>query len=219
MLLTRTMRFLVIGAVAVTTTACRGSSQPAPAPQVAEHALAGLAAQHIIVLPTYAARVMPDLAWNAAVARPGQLQRTLDADILAALEERSLQKTWILPPQLVQSYRRNSTYAADPYTLAEEPLRSPSLAVNARLPEPLASQIRTLVALHDEARLVLAPVELRLESAGEGTGRGVLRLVLLDARASNVVWIGQVSSDAAAVFGPAITASVAARLASAVAPQ
>jgi len=219
MLLTRTMRFFVIGAVAVTTTACRGSSQPAPAPQVAEHALAGLAAQHIIVLPTYAARVMPDLAWNAAVARPGQLQRTLDADILAALEERSLQKTWILPPQLVQSYRRNSTYAADPYTLAEEPLRSPSLAVNARLPEPLASQIRTLVALHDEARLVLAPVELRLESAGDGTGRGVLRLVLLDARASNVVWIGQVSSDAAAAFGPAITASVAARLASAVAPQ
>ena len=213
------MRFLVIGALAVVTTACRGSSQPAAAPQVAEHALAGLAAQHIIVLPTYAARVMPDLAWNAAVARPGQLQRTLDADILAALEERGLQKTWILPPQLVQSYRRNSTYAADPYTLAEEPLRSPSLAVNARLPEPLASQIRTLVALHDEARLVLAPVELRLESAGEGTGRGVLRLVLLDARASNVVWIGQVSSDAAAVFGPAITASVAARLASAVAPQ
>ena len=213
------MRFLVIGALAVVTTACRGSSQPAAAPQVAEHALAGLAAQHIIVLPTYAARVMPDLAWNAAVARPGQLQRTLDADILAALEERGLQKTWILPPQLVQSYRRNSTYAADPYTLAEEPLRSPSLAVNARLPEPLASQIRTLVALHDEARLVLAPVELRLESAGAGTGRGVLRLVLLDARASNVVWIGQVSSDAAAVFGPAITASVAARLASAVAPQ
>ena len=213
------MRFLVIGALAVVTTACRGSSQPAAAPQVAEHALAGLAAQHIIVLPTYAARVMPDLAWNAAVARPGQLQRTLDADILAALEERGLQKTWILPPQLVQSYRRNSTYAADPYTLAEEPLRSPSLAVNARLPEPLASQIRTLVALHDEARLVLAPVELRVESAGEGTGRGVLRLVLLDARASNVVWIGQVSSDAAAVFGPAITASVAARLASAVAPQ
>ena len=219
MLQTPTMRFLVIGALAVVTTACRGSSQPAAAPQVAEHALAGLAAQHIIVLPTYAARVMPDLAWNAAVARPGQLQRTLDADILAALEERGLQKTWILPPQLVQSYRRNSTYAADPYTLAEEPLRSPSLAVNARLPEPLASQIRTLVALHDEARLVLAPVELRLESAGEGTGRGVLRLVLLDARASNVVWIGQVSSDAAAVFGPAITASVAARLASAVAPQ
>lgn len=218
MLLTRTMRFIVIGALAVATTNCRGSSQPAPAPQVAEHALAGLAAQHIIVLPTYAARVMPDLAWTAAVARPGQLQRTLDADILAALDERG-QKTWILPPQLVQSYRRNSTYAADPYTLAEEPLRSPSLAVNARLPEPLASQIRTLVALHDEARLVLAPVELRLESAGNGTGRGVLRLVLLDARASNVVWIGQVSSDAAEAFGPAITAGVAARLASAVAPQ
>lgn len=213
------MRFLITGSAAVATIGCRGSSQPAPAPQVAEHALAGLAAQHIVVLPTYAARVMPDLAWNAAVARPGQLQRTLDADILAALEERGLQKTWILPPQLVQSYRRNSTYAADPYSLAEEPLRSPSLAVNARLPEPLASQVRTLVALHDEARLILAPVELRLESAGNGTGRGVLRLVLIDARASNVTWIGEVSSDAAAAFGPEITASVAARLAGVVAPQ
>ena len=34
-----------------------------------------------------------------------------------------------------------------------------------RLPEPLASQLRTIVALHDDARLVLAPVELRLEAA------------------------------------------------------
>jgi hypothetical protein len=217
MLLTRVLRFTAVAVTAAI--ACRGSAQPAAAPQVAEHALAGLAAQHIVVLPTYAARVMPDLAWTSAIARPGELQRTLDADILAAFEDRGLQKTWILPPQLVQSYRRNSTYAADPYTLAEEPLRSPSLAVNARLPEPLASQIRTLVALHDDARLILAPVELRLESAGNGTGRGVLRLVLLDARASNVVWIGQVSSDAAASFGPAITASVAQRLAGVVAPQ
>ena len=179
MLQTPTMRFLVIGALAVVTTACRGSSQPAAAPQVAEHALAGLAAQHIIVLPTYAARVMPDLAWNAAVARPGQLQRTLDADILAALEERGLQKTWILPPQLVQSYRRNSTYAADPYTLAEEPLRSPSLAVNARLPEPLASQIRTLVALHDPTLSVVFAVALVINSLVAGLV-GVLVPLTLD---------------------------------------
>jgi hypothetical protein len=219
MLITRAIRLFGAVLVAAVVTGCRGSAKPGAAPQVEEHALAGLAAQHIVVLPTYATRLMPELAWQAAVARPGELQRALDADILAALEERGLQRTWILPPQLLQSYRRNSTYAADPYTLAEEPLRSPSLAVDARLPEPLASQIRTLVALHDDARLVLAPVELRLESAGSRMGRGVLRLVLLDARASNVRWIGEVSSDPAAAFGPAVTAGVAARLAAVVAPQ
>jgi hypothetical protein len=152
------------------------------------------------------------------MGRPTDVQHTLDADIHAALEERGIDKTWIFPEQLEQAFKRNSTYAADPYTLAEEPLRGPTLAVDARLPEPLASQIRTMVALHDDVRLVLAPVELRLEKAGTSGGRGVLRLVLLDARASNVRWVGQVAGDPAAAFGPAITASVAAQLANVVAP-
>lgn len=152
------------------------------------------------------------------MGRPSDVQRTLDADIMAALDERGLKSTWIFPPQLEQSFKRNASYAADPYTLAEEPLRSAMLAVDARLPEPLASQIRTMVALHDDVRLLLAPVELRLEKAGAAGGRGVLRLVLLDARASNVRWIGQVAGDSAAAFGPKITASVAARLANVIAP-
>ena len=55
--------------------------------------------------------------------------------------------------------------------------------------------------------------------AGQGTARGVLRVVLLDARLSNVRWIGDITSDPAPGFGAAITASVAAKLAAAVAPQ
>jgi len=96
------------------------------------------------------------------------------------------------------------------------------LSLETRLPEPLASQVRTLVALHDDTRLVLVPVELKLEPVPGQTGaggRGVLRVVLLDARLSNVRWIGDITSDAAPVFGAAITASVAAKLAAAVAPQ
>ena len=65
----------------------------------------------------------------------------------------------------------------DPYALAEEPLRSP-VAVDrrTRLAEPLASQLRTMVALHEDARLVLAPVELRFERVRRGHGaRPVLR--------------------------------------------
>jgi hypothetical protein len=218
MLLTRTIRLVAAGATIAVATACHGAARTESVPQAPEHALSGLARQHIIILPTYAARVAPGLDWSSAMGRPSEVQRTLDADIMAALEERGLKATWIFPPQLEQSFKRNASYAADPYTLAEEPLRSPMLAVDVRLPEPLASQIRTMVALHDDVRLVLAPVELRLEKAGATAGRGVLRLVLLDARASNVRWIGQVAGDSAAAFGPAITASVAARLANVVAP-
>src|SRR5450432_4028989 len=107
----------------------------------AEHSLAGLASQHIVLLPAYSIRVLPGLAWTSAVGRPLDVERTLDADIFAALDERGLRKTWIFPEDLAQSYRRNASYAADPYSLAEEFLRSPGLLIDARLPEPLASQL------------------------------------------------------------------------------
>jgi hypothetical protein len=218
MLPTRATRVAAASALAVAAASCGGARPAESVPQASEHALSGLARQHIILLPTYALRVAPGLDWSAAMGRPIDVQHTLDADIKAALVERGIEKTWTLPAQLEQSYKRNSTYAVDPYTLAEEPLRSPALASDARLPEPLASQIRTMVALHDDVRLVLAPVELRLEKAGASGGRGVLRLVLMDARTSNVRWIGQVAGDSASGFGPAVTASLAARFANVVAP-
>ena len=58
----------------------------------------------------------------------------------------------------------------------------------------------TLVALHQDVRLVLAPVELRIEKAGPTTGRGVLRVALIDARLSNVYWSGEIPSDTASAF-------------------
>jgi len=204
-------------AFAVSAAGCGGSASQtpaqAPAPrELPDHALSGLAAQHIVLLPTYSVRIAPNLAWSSAVGRPVDVQRTLDADLLAALDERGLRKVWIFPEDLAQSYRRNASYSTDPYGLAEEPLRSSMLAVDQRLAEPLASQLRTLIALHEDARLVLAPVELRLEPAGTG-GRGVLRLVLLDPRMSVPRWIGEVASDPAPAYGPVISASIASKLA------
>jgi hypothetical protein len=215
---------IVIAALAALLVAgCRsGGANPVSQPSgLAEHSLAGLAAQHVAVLPTYAVRIMPGLSWT--IGRPLDVQRRVDAEILSAMAERGLRKQWLFPEDLQASYRRNSTYAADPYALAEEPLRAPSFSSDTRLPEPLATQIRTLVALHQDVRLVLAPVELRFEKAGGTadltTGRGVLRVVLLDSRLSSVFWSGEVSSDTASAFGPAIAATIASRLASAVAPQ
>src|SRR5262249_51543620 len=142
----------------------------------------------------------------------------LDADLASAFDERGLNKTWVLPAELARAYRQNSTYASDPFNLAEEQLRSPLLKLETRLAEPFASQVSVLIRVHDEVRYVLAPVELRLEPAGTG-GHGVLRVVLLDARLSNVVWIGEFSSDTLPAYSAAVTAGIASKLASAVSSQ
>ncbi len=193
------------------------------APEPGEHALSGLAAQHVAILPTYMVRIGPGLEWSSSIGRLEDVKRSLDADIEAAFADRGVKSNWVFPPALEQSYRRNSSYASDPYTLAEEPLRSPSLSSEERLPDPLATQIRTLVALHDDVRYVLAPVELRLERTSSGDpatmGHGVLRLVLIDARLSSIRWSGDITSDKASAYGPVITASIGARLASVVSPQ
>jgi hypothetical protein len=211
------IRMHLVALASLGVVACK-SSPPKP-PEPSEHALAGLAAQHLAVLPTYAVK----LAGTSGPLdmKPVEFERTLDADIPSAFEDRGIKKTWLFPPDLRASYRRNSSYAADPDNFALEPLRSPMLAIDQRLPEPLASQIRTLVALHDDTRLVLVPLELKLEAApGQPSPgrRGVLRIVLLDARLSNVRWIGDITSDPSPTFGSAITASIAAKLAAAVAP-
>ena len=192
------------------------------APEPGEHALSGLAAQRVAILPTYIVHIGPGLDWATSIGRLEDVKRTLDADIEAAFADRGLKTKWVFPDALEQSYRRNSSIETDPYALAEEPLRSPSLASNERLPEPLGTQLRYLIAFHDDARYVLAPVELRLERVGSGAGgigHGVLRLVLIDARTFSAVWWGDITGDTASAYGPVITASIGARLASVVAPQ
>src|SRR5262245_47642012 len=108
---------ILAGAFLCVASACGGSSAPQTPPEPAELSLAGLARQHIAVLPAYSVRVMPGLNWSGAIGRSADVQTTLDADILAALDERGLRKTWVFPDQLTASYKRNPSIAADPYTL------------------------------------------------------------------------------------------------------
>src|SRR5690349_19592060 len=99
-----------------------GGSKPQTVATPVEHSLAGLAAQHIVLLPTYAVRVVPPLAWNSAVGRPSDMRTTMDADILAAFDDRDLRKNWIFADDLAKSYRLNKAMGApDPFSLAEEP--------------------------------------------------------------------------------------------------
>lgn len=208
---------VLLGVATLTTLAC-GSSQkaatPAAAPAPEARPLAGLVAEKIVITPAFALRVAPALGWDREVGPRETALRQLDAAILAALTARGLRSRWVFPADLVHSYRLNPTYATDPYDLAEQPLRSPSFEVGSSLSEPLASQLRTISALHD-GRYILAPVELRLERAAEhGTaGRAVLRLMVLDSRLSQARWIGEAKSDTTSRYGPALLEDVATKFA------
>jgi hypothetical protein len=142
----------------------------------------------------------------------------------------------------VRSVRRNPGFAVDPHDLSADWLRPPLEKPPEQLPEPFASQLRSLVALQEGAQYVLYPVEVRFEpvdveaqssspsasgSAGADggatgsrtEGRAVLRIALLDARRSKVVWMADVVSDPYPSFSPALAASVAEHLADLIAKR
>ena len=177
--------------------------------------LAAFAARTVIVLPTQYLRPADSLGWAAAVDKPREYLTRVDDEIAFALGERGIRGTWVFPEALARSARRNAGYVPDPYALAAEWLRPPPRRAPELLPEPLGTQVRSLVALHD-ARYALLPVEIRFERAG-GAGRALLHTVLLDARLSKILWRADILSDSAATFSPALAASVAGHLADLVA--
>lgn len=193
-------------AIALIAAACgRGAkTPPAPVPQP----LAAYAVQKLILTPTGYVR-----ADTSAFMRQGGgiSTRALDSALVTTLTARGLAQNWILPAALVATYEKNRTYAADPYRLALLPLRSAEFVAASRFAEPLSSQLRTMIALHEDARFVLVPVELRFEPVG-AAARGVLKIALVDPRFAHANWVGTVEGDVAATPALALP-SVAARVA------
>ena len=194
--------------------ACGGSSashpstSPSPVPDA--RPLASLAATGAIVTPTYAVRVAPGLDWSARLGSSREILRAMDDDIASTLTARGLKAGWLFATELAVSYKRNPTYAPDPYALAEEPLRAPAFIAGSRLTEPLASQLRTMIALHENARVVLVPIELRFDrSDSSSAARGALRLALIDPRFSEARFVGEVKSDTTSADPRVLTASLA----------
>ena len=148
------------------------------------------------------------LGWSAQIPRSREYLKSLDDEIAAALAERGLKTLWVYPADLVKSMRGNPGYAADPYALAADPLRSPVVQAGAKIGDPLVTQLRTMVALHD-ARAVLMPIELRFERDKAGQGIAVLRLALVDGRLGEIRWINDVRSDPSPAFSRALITSLA----------
>lgn len=203
---------------------------PAPRPDVgtapvaparAVRPLDRLAAEHILVLPVQYLTFADSLGWSAQVSSAQvSSARTylgaVDDEIAFALRERGLGRRWTLAPDIVQSVARNVGFAADPHAIEAGELRAGAKRDRWQLQEPLASQLRSLIALTD-ARYVLFPVEVRTVSAA-GKGRATLHVVVVDARRSQVQWSGDVSSALHDTFSPAVAAELGSRLADLIVP-
>jgi hypothetical protein len=178
-------------------TGCGGAKGPAAntrAGNAPARPLAGIAAQRVVVAPALLVREGDPAGWAARIPRLREFLRILDDEIAAALADRGLGQAWVFPDQLWRGHSRNPSLGVDPYRLATQPLRGARLAPGDWIAEPLASQLRTLVAVHD-ARLVLVPVEVWFDIDRGGTsGRTALRLALIDARLAQVRWSGEVKA-------------------------
>jgi hypothetical protein len=210
-----TRRLLLTAALVAALPGCRAAKPAAAsgmtAPPPVARPLAPFTGQRVAVLPAQRLRPADSAAWGAQVPATRAYLGVVDSALAATLGERGLSGAWALPADVIRSAKRNVTYAADPYALAVNPLlpsRRPASTPD--VPDPLATQLRTLVALND-ARYALVPVELRFERQGgpTGAGRAVLRVAMLDARSARIAWAGDVASDTASALTPALAASAA----------
>jgi hypothetical protein len=190
---------------------CNRGAKSGTQPAEAERPLAEYIVQRLSVAPTAVVRGGDSLGWVQQSGGTRPVARRLDSAIVNALSARGLGQRWIFPAELNRAFERNRTYAPDPYQLAVEPIRSPKFVAGEKFVEPLSSQLRTMIALHEDARFVMLPIELRFDKLGT-SARAVLRLAILDPRFAEARWVGDVTSDTTAAPALAL-ASVARRLA------
>ena len=193
---------------------CHRGQSAAEGPQQVEEPtrpLAQLASQRVILTPAHSLLAGDPLGWAAEIPKPRDYLKVLDGELAAVLAERGLKTQWTYPADLVRSMKVNPTYAVDPYSLGVNVLRNPNVKSGTKLGDPIATQLRTMVAIQEGARAVLVPVELRFEKDTSATGKGVaaLRVALLDGRLGDVRWIGTVRSDPSSTLSRAVLNSLA----------
>ena len=203
---------VVVGLAALAS--CGHGAKTGVTPESAAPPLAGYAALRLIVAPAAHVRAADSLGWVQLMGGPRGAARKLDTALAAAFDARGMTQRWIFPAELARTYERNRSYASDPYQLMVEALRRPGFRAGEKYGEPLSSQLRTMIALQEDARYVILPVELRFDREGAaGSGqRAVIRVALLDPRAADAKFVADVKGDVATAASAALT-SVAGRLA------
>ncbi|HEX2721626.1 MAG TPA: hypothetical protein VHM24_01810 [Gemmatimonadaceae bacterium] len=155
--------------------------------------LAGMAGRHMVVFPAqYLSTPGSAGSWEVSQAGPSLLP-ILDEEIADQLRKRGVNNNWTFAREIIQSAERNAGLAGDPRQLAAQGIRR-SPAGDTPLPEPLASQIRTLVSL-TSARFALLPIETRLDSRS-AERKAIVRVLLIDSRTARILWAGDIEASA-----------------------
>lgn len=201
------------------TSAPAGGQAPAPTPSAASTTapLAGFAGRRVGVWPTQRVAPGDSLGWSRSLPGGDSTLRVLDDTLGAVLARRGLEGQWVTAPQLMRMGRRNASFVHDPRRLTVTVLGA-TRRTGEPVVEPLITQLRGLAGVAD-TRFALVPAELRFGSAGDGTGRAVLRLALVDVRTTQLLWLGEVASDPASAYSPTLATQLAERIADLILPR
>jgi hypothetical protein len=143
-----------------------------------------LAGQSIAVLPLALVVADSSLALQPTLADRSRTLTWADSLIGEALENRAPEANWVLAPQLRKMARRAPGIAPDPDHMGQAIMRIEGFK---SVPDPLRSQIRSLVALVG-GRYVLIPASLGLFRTDSTSLRADLSMVLADSRTGQVLW-------------------------------
>lgn len=180
-----------------------------PEAPVPEAPLSAFASTRMIVLPVQSVQRDDSLGWVAGIGNPRGLLATTDSALEAAFRDRGLTPTWALPTDLERIAGRNPGYAAAPATIrAGDAVRVMERRRGGEIPEPAGSQLRTLAGFHD-ARYAMVPVDLRFQPTVAGRGQPVLRVAVLDVRASRLVWMSEIAGGDAPAYSPELLGELA----------
>lgn len=209
------MKTSLLAAALIVSLALPLAAQEAPAPaqeQVTPFAV--WTGRRLVILPTQYVLQFDSLGWSEQIPDTKEYLAGFDAELTFALSERGLAKPWVMSTKLPSEYKRMPDYMADPFQLAAEWMRFPGpKKMVPYLPDPLASQLRSILSVNDRAEYVFLPIEIRFEKFPGGGGRAVLRAAIIDPRRLQTPWMGDVYSDVESKFTPALLASLAEHLA------
>ena len=171
--------------------------------------LSPMASQKVMVLPVQLLRADSG-AW-VDQGKWEKFRRELDDSIGSAIANRGVGKTWKYAADAARIAKRNPEYVSDIYSMGVQPMRAVRYKIGEPIPDLFNSNLRLLIGIAD-TRYALLPVEIWFARKG-GQQIAVLKLAMVDGRGGTFVWMGEVGTDPATSFTPALINTLAARVA------
>jgi hypothetical protein len=171
--------------------------------------LSPMASQKVMVLPVQLYRADSG-AWIDQ-SKWEKFRRELDDSIGSAIANRGVGKTWRYASDVVRIAKRNPEYVSDVYAMGVQPMRAVKYKIGDPIPDLFNNNLRLLIGIAD-TRYVLLPVEVWFVRK-DAQQIAVLKLAMVDGRGGDFVWMGEVGTDPATAYSPAMINTLAARVA------